>query len=1097
MQRRDGVSVLPLSVCSARAATAASVSEASPDNLGLSVQARFTTRRSASRLSAASVPFPLADGSAAPINGFAIGVDLGRLRATVLAMTPTRAWEWADHSLGLSSATPRRHLPGSGTGAHRGTYSRRLAAAASLIILNLAAEGEPAAQILSLFLPRIFLRRDCEIPGQIHALSMDSLPLPSTQPARSAPDPIAAWCQRLLRAHAAQDARRACQLALEGPDDNSIPAAEAAAALDKLFPHKVAGELPLGAEAALWYDASKAHISSAPMPLVSASNIVQWARRHKTKAADAGGWTGQLVVELHATEPLTADALARFWSLPPARFTDARARNFAFRENNGTLLRREGKDPRPISAPNLPRKVISATDARRARPAAAAFCESRDQLGLSRGGALLAYSILPRVIVELGGTTCAADNAMSYQSFTRRGLLDGACALLSSPEATLNHPEATAAYARMMTTCVFDSETLSQRTSTTFHRMCETRVSHALAQGCSSSPTAEAVTLASAPPQPVFPRAIRLSAHDDSQASGLPGCAIEAFAPPTSWGGAAYNTTKSIAVGPRANALVDRGYAAKAAPHSTVFGSPVGDVNAWALDVWAPRFRTVMKNLRRAFECDSEAAIVAAHAIRGPGASASHWLRCVAVPVGTAAHALLVDIDTEWVELWLHFGTRGGALASMSSDDFTRCWRRVYGSGPACLSHTSASESAESQFAAGRADAWPCLSVWADRMDLPWLTLALTLGTPESVVGAHNATTASVARYLNAAAVAAATAYRTRTIASAAALTLASEVNGHGQRLGCGAVSSIHSTANRHPNLWIAALGSSSSGAVTAGSIAPDGMSDHASLIVAYIFGLPVWGALSMQSPPSHCRHCLAAVPASIPEPARLYTDIAPPRLPPDRDAPRSAIAEPVRRQKQLKFSTRQQLDDFGDHIASCNRSGILAGGKWRHDSIIRSLAVVSSEVGREGKYHDGPIFTFGPQQRPADLLQRASNSARYPSGEAIDGTIGLRCVSSADCRETEKCEKFADQLSLNQHLAFRPFGITTDGDIGPRANSVIADWCRSLAAKNAALKIPPGDSKGEVLAGVARAFTRAMIFQAVSWKNFDRGGPRGPRFRI
>ena len=49
----------------------------------------------------------------------------------------------------------------------------------------------------------------------------------------------------------------------------------------------------------------------------------------------------------------------------------------------------------------------------------------------------------------------------------------------------------------------------------------------------------------------------------------------------------------------------------------------------------------------------------------------------------------------------------------------------------------------------------------------------------------------------------------------------------------------------------------------------------------------------------------------------------------------------------------------------------------------------------------------------------------------------------------------------------------------------------------NAALKIPPGDSKGEVLAGVARAFTRAMIFQAVSWKNFDRGGPRGPRFRI
>jgi len=1081
---------------SASCALASANADAPPPTAPLvAVPARFTARRSASRPAAAAIQ--LADGPAPLMNGFAVGVDLGRLRATVLAMTPARAWEWADHSLGLSSASPRRHLPGSGTGAHGSTYSRRLAAAAALIILDLAAEGEPAAQIISLSLPRIILRRDCEIPGQVHALSVDALPLPTAPVVSAAPDPTRAWCQRLLRAHASNDARRTCQLALEGPDDNCIPAAEAAAALSKLFPHKVAGELPLGSEAALWRDLSKAHVQAAPSPVVTARGLVQWARRHKTKAADAGGWTGQLVVELHTTEPLTADALARFWSLPLERFLDPRARNFAFRDNNGTLLRREGKDPRPISAPNLPRKVISAIDARRARPAAAAFCESRDQLGLSRGGALLAYSILPRVVVDLGGTTCAADNAMSYQSFTRQGLLDGARALLASPVAALNHPEATTAYARLMSTCVFDSASLPQRTSTTFHRIGETRVSHALAQGCSSSPTAEAVTLAAAPPPPVFPRAIRLCAHDDSQASGLPGCDIDAFAPPPAWGGAAYNTTKSVAVGPRANILVDRGYAARAASHATVFGAPVGDVDAWALEVWAPRFRTVMTNLQRAFECDAEAAIVAAHAIRGPGASASHWLRCAPVPPGSAASALLAQVDAEWVRLWLHFGTRG-APAVLNADDMARCWQRVYGTGPACLSHVAASESAESQFAAGRADAWPCLSAWAARIDLPWATLARALGTPPSVANAPQATTASVARHFNASAAATADAYRLRTLASAAALTPSAAINGHGQRLGCGAVSSIHSTANRHPNLWIAALGSSSSSSVTAGSVAPDGMSDHASLIVAYIFGLPVWGALSMQSRPTHCRHCLAAAPASSLEPVPLLVNNAPPLPQPDPDPPHSAAAEPAGSQpKQQKFSTRQQLDDFGDHIAACNRSGILAGGKWRHDSIIRSLAVVSAEAGREGKYHDGPIFKFGPQQRPADLIQRASNAARYPSGEAIDGTFGLRCVSSADSRENEKCDKFADQLALNQHLAFRPFGATTDGDIGPQANSVIADWCRSLAAQNAALKLPPGDGRGEVLTGVARAFTRAMIFQALSWKSFDRGGPRGPRFRV
>jgi hypothetical protein len=98
-----------------------------------------------------------------------------------------------------------------------------------------------------------------------------------------------------------------------------------------------------------------------------------------------------------------------------------------------------------------------------------------------------------------------------------------------------------------------------------------------------------------------------------------------------------------------------------------------------------------------------------------------------------------------------------------------------------------------------------------------------------------------------------------------------------------------------------------------------------------------------------------------------------------------------------------------------------LAGAKQRHDKTVRRLAELSKECGRKGRYHDGPIFRFGPKQRPADVLQNAPNAARYPGGQCLDFTSGLETVRSAADREKEKVRKFADQLSLHPVRLPRP----------------------------------------------------------------------------
>ena len=107
---------------------------------------------------------------------------------------------------------------------------------------------------------------------------------------------------------------------------------------------------------------------------------------------------------------------------------------------------------------------------------------------------------------------------------------------------------------------------------------------------------------------------------------------------------------------------------------------------------------------------------------------------------------------------------------------------------------------------------------------------------------------------------------------------------------------------------------------------------------------------------------------------------------------------------------------------------------------------------------------------------------ARFPEGECVDFTAGLVSVRSADAREADKWRKYAPQFSLRPDYAFRTFGATHEGDVGPQAHSLLADWCLALAGRLAALRHPSCDVRGEVFVSVARSFTRATINQCVQW---------------
>ena len=256
------------------------------------------------------------------------------------------------------------------------------------------------------------------------------------------------------------------------------------------------------------------------------------------------------------------------------------------------------------------------------------------------------------------------------------------------------------------------------------------------------------------------------------------------------------------------------------------------------------------------------------------------------------------------------------------------------------------------------------------------------------------------------------------------------------------------------PNLLVAALRNSAW--PLAGALSADGAG--APIIVARIFGLPVWLALAV-APPSQCRRCNASA-YSCPCEAGGLT----------RDAARTPAARRL----------RANLDPHGDHFTACLKAGLAAGAKWRHDNFARDLARISWAVGCGGHYHDGPVFVLGKRRRPADFLERGYR--------CVDVTLGVWYIMTAAGREAEKIAKYADQMRVHPDLQFVPFAVDLDGEVGPSAASILAEWSQALATVRRRARVPIGDPTADVTVAVGRAFTRGLCAQVTAWLGQTRG---------
>ena len=285
-------------------------------------------------------------------------------------------------------------------------------------------------------------------------------------------------------------------------------------------------------------------------------------------------------------------------------------------------------------------------------PAAAAFCEARRQYGCSGHEKLLAYSVIPALVVATGGTTVSADRSMSFQTLNRTSLLDAMAQFghFADSAAVSSEPAALVAAADAV---VFDSAHGLPRSAVAFRdAICEVK---ALAQGCSTSPLLEAITLATALEQHSTPKgAVLHGAHDDLQLSWQQGTDLSSISlPDTSSIGGVYNAAKAIAVGKDARAAVAAGLAAVAAPHTTVWGRPVGDLVGWLKERWLPKWHKRVAGLRALIAVDADLAAESMYRLRGPGAAARHWLRGTPPALLTdAVTALLAACDSQWVDLW-------------------------------------------------------------------------------------------------------------------------------------------------------------------------------------------------------------------------------------------------------------------------------------------------------------------------------------------------------------------------------------------------------------------------------------------------------------
>jgi hypothetical protein len=975
-------------------------------------------------------------------------------------------WTLVDESRTAATRGVRRHLPGSLHSRHAG-YSASLATEIlrGIFVALKKNPNSASLQVVAWHFPTIFLRRGVEIAAQAKAVqSRTSLPHPPAQDhdARQQ-EPIVAWTRKLAAAHADGDNRTVVKLLEGGFQQEHLSQQEAEVFIQKLFPAAI-GETE--DEPGEWEEVMRRAAASDPMTLSEwaaagkgrKTALLRWARSHRSKAGDRFGWSGQLIMDIHAKDDSVTASIADLFFTDPRNVTDIHLRSAIFRESEGYLIPTPGRPkPRPIAAPTISRRVVAARDMRSVRAVTKPFCADRGHVGLSGGSELLAYSMFPNIVASVGGNVIVGDRADSYQNFRRDAILSGVSAGVDFALEKDNFACAKI-LAKSAANFLVDGGALF-RTAVAYRKYDVRPVAHSLSQGCSLSPTVQSLVLAACVPlrapgqvgaaQPDVATGVSTcrpplmrGAHDDLWIVSVdPRNVKDMRLPPTTCGGE-YNPMKSGALGPYASRAVESGQASSARLYLQIFGCPAGDVGEWARSVWLPKYRRVVHNIRSAAGTSPEAAASAAHAVGGPGAYAAHWIRAVPQLPADALEVLRAA-DAMWLAMWAALAGCGGGLSVVDADNLRD---RVFGEKPACFGHMSAVDAADMHRTAGIVCAWSVIAKWSKEAGMPPAMIVSGIGAPRHVLAGASWESAT-ALWAEDQAGQAQEEYQSSRQAMAARVTTGTRDPGPRR--------DVDGDVGR-PNWLVSWMTPCPS--VFTGPSSPDPRG--AKFLIARSLGLPVWGALGMV-PPAHCPHCEAV------------------RVPSAHGGGLTGGG-----------GVTKLLDDYGEHILCCTKSGPAAGGKARHDRIVSTLALISEWSGCDGRVHDVPLFSIEKKLRPADFLEW---DAHHSGGGARDLTLGTRSVMTAAVREQDKWKKYRAPLAEHPHLGFAPLGFDLSGDVGGDAWGVVAQWGRSRVSRCAREGIDGGNALLEIVGAVSRTLARGVANQAAAWCAVCvAGGKRG-----
>jgi hypothetical protein len=377
------------------------------------------------------------------------------------------------------------------------------------------------------------------------------------------------------------------------------------------------------------------------------------------------------------------------------------------------------------------------------------------------------------------------------------------------------------------------------------------------------------------------------------------------------------------------------------------------------------------------------------------------------------------EADDAWVRLWSFFadGGRNDARAVSESDR-----ARVFGSPPACLGHLSAVIGAGERYARGVMQAWPR---WAGEAGVPWQRLAAASGLLDGQTPTDaNTIPAALARIAE-----------VRGAESARAVEGLANVAARGR----GAFSALSASLTGRPNLLVAALHPHPDGEPPSDSIVR-----NVPLLVALVFGRPIWPALGVDRP-TVCRRC----GGEISDPS----DPSAPSAWPDR--------------------VTTTLDDHGEHARLCRRQRPGRGAKAVHDALARALARIARQAGRDAQVHGGPMLDKGVGRlAPADILV---SDCRHPAGLCVDLSIGLRSVMTAEERSLRKSSKYAAYMTAHSAYGFSPFILESTGDMGEDAHTLVRRWASGAAARLLALGLPASSSHSALTTRLAHAFASRL----------------------